>query len=172
MTEHPDPWIQRMRWLRRHTGNEATEEVVDLLRNVEVFQGLGEKPLRRLAALFEVRVMEPGEILFQQGEKAERIFLVKEGLVAVEVDALAQTTCDCHTVLGLGRGLSVGEMCLVDRGDRSATVRACGEGAVVASAPFHAIDALCQKCPKLGYRIMRNIAADLSFRLRHRDQEG
>ena len=76
-----------------------------------------------------------------------------------------------HVVVRLGRGQSVGEMSLVDRGPRSASIRSAMDETVIASAPFDAIDALCQADPRIGFQIMRNIAADLSFRLRHRDLE-
>ena len=139
------------------------EEIVDLLRDVEMFQGLGERPLRRLASLFDLRRLEKDQILFRQGDAGDRIFLVKEGFLAVVVAD--------HVVVALGRGQSVGEMSLVDQGKRSATVQAAVEGTVVLCAPSADVVAFCGKNPKIGYGIMQNIAADLSFRIRHRDQE-
>ena len=146
-------------------------DCVDLLRHVEFFQGLNEKALVRLAALFEERPLRREEVLFRQGESSDRLYLVKTGFVDVVVDVSGPGREASHTLVRLGRGQSVGEMSLVDRGPRSATIRAATDDAVVAWAPFEAIDALCQEDARIGYQIMRNIAADLSFRLRHRDQE-
>jgi CRP-like cAMP-binding protein len=71
-------------------------------------------------------------------------------------------------ILNLGPGQSVGEMSLVDTGVRSATCRAATDNTLVASITRDAFERLVDSDPRLGYRIMRNIAADLSFRLRHR----
>jgi CRP-like cAMP-binding protein len=59
-------------------------------------------------------------------------------------------------------------MSLVDRGPRSATVRALTDGALLQALRREAFLDLCEANPHLGYRVMRNMAADLSFKLRHR----
>jgi CRP-like cAMP-binding protein len=69
----------------------------------------------------------------------------------------------------LGTGQIIGEMALVDRGPRSATVRAIHTPTIVQvirHADFHQ---LCQENTQIGYTVMYNIAADLSFKLRHRN---
>jgi CRP-like cAMP-binding protein len=58
-------------------------------------------------------------------------------------------------------------MALVDRGPRSATVRAISEKTVVQVIHREAFEKLCDENYHLGYIVMRNIAADLSFKLRH-----
>ncbi len=72
-----------------------------------------------------------------------------------------------RTLINLGPGQSVGEMALIDGGPRSATVRAMTPGTAVAAITRDAFERLCETNATIGYRIMRNIAADLSFRLRH-----
>lgn len=160
-----------MTWLRSTKTRVPAEEVVDLLHDVEMFQGLDEKPLRRLAALFDLRRLDRDEILFCQGDPGDRIYLVQEGFLAVCVAGCRDGPGTGHVVLALGRGQSVGEMSLVDQGERSASVKAATDGTVVLSAPSAEVVALCGRCPRIGYGVMLNIAADLSFRLRHHDQE-
>ena len=63
----------------------------------------------------------------------------------------------------------IGEMSLVDRGPRSATVRAIQDPTIVQVIQHEEFQALCQKNNRIGYLVMLNIAADLSFKLRHRN---
>jgi CRP-like cAMP-binding protein len=69
----------------------------------------------------------------------------------------------------LGQGQIFGEMALVDRGARSATVHCVEDGTVLYVIPRQAFWALCDGNHHIGYVVMRNIAADLSFKLRHRN---
>jgi CRP-like cAMP-binding protein len=71
----------------------------------------------------------------------------------------------------LGRGQVVGEMTLVDAGKRSASVMAAEENTQVVSIPNDAFTKLCEANTTIGYLIMRNIAQDLSFKLRHQDMK-
>ena len=60
-------------------------------------------------------------------------------------------------------------MALIDQGYRSASVRATKEGAtlyLIESGDFYA---LCQENYHIGFIAMRNMAIDVSFKLRHRN---
>jgi CRP-like cAMP-binding protein len=61
------------------------------------------------------------------------------------------------------------EMALVDRGARSATVCCVQDGTVLYVIARQAFWDLCDSDHHTGYVVMRNIAADLSFKLRHRN---
>ena len=71
----------------------------------------------------------------------------------------------------LGAGQVVGEMTLVDSGRRSASVISAEEGTIVYSIPNDVFSRLCETDTGIGYMIMRNIAQDMSFKLRHHDYE-
>jgi CRP-like cAMP-binding protein len=60
-------------------------------------------------------------------------------------------------------------MALVDQGPRSASVRATSKPTVVQAIQRADLEALCQDETRIGYVIMRNLAADLSFKMRHRN---
>jgi CRP-like cAMP-binding protein len=139
-------------------------ELIELFRNVEIFEGLTHKQLEKIAGIFDERVLEENEILFSQGDKADHLYLIKSGFVEVIIDTPIST--EKRIIRNLGLCQSVGEMAWIDRGVRSATVRAITESTTVVSVSVEALDKLCEKNPKIGYRILRNIASDLSFRLR------
>ena len=60
-------------------------------------------------------------------------------------------------------------MALVDHGPRSATVRALTDNTVVQIVNREDFVRLCDGNHHMGYVVMRNMAADLSFKLRHRN---
>jgi CRP/FNR family cyclic AMP-dependent transcriptional regulator len=142
-----------------------SDEIIGLLQRIDMFNGLTEPQLRKLSGIFSTQALDEKERLFEKGDQANHLYLVKEGFVEVVVNA--QPPAGERTIVNLGPGQSVGEMSLVDRGSRSASVYAAAGGATVVSAPFADFDSLCEEDPLIGYRVMRNIAADLSFRLRH-----
>jgi CRP/FNR family cyclic AMP-dependent transcriptional regulator len=149
------------------TSEGTTVELIKLLSSVEMFSGLSEEQLAKLAGIFEERELKQGEVLFSQGDEGDRLYLVREGFVEVIVSA--GDPSQGRIIVNLGPGQSVGEMALIDRGARSATVRAATDHTVIASVSREAFESLCENNTEIGYRIMRNIAADLSFKLRHRD---
>lgn len=139
-------------------------ELIELLGSVEMFEGLTHKQLRKIAEISEERALHRLEVLFFQGDKAEHLYLIKSGFVEVIADS--PTAPEDRVLRNLGLGQSIGEMSWSDRGARSASVRAATEGTTIVSVSFEALDALCERNPKIGYRIFRNISSDLSFRIR------
>jgi len=60
-------------------------------------------------------------------------------------------------------------MALIDETTRSATVIAAQENTKVYTIPRDEFTRLCTTQTDIGYLMMRNIAQDLSFKLRHQD---
>ena len=73
-----------------------------------------------------IRTIEPGELLVKQGDPGEEIFLLLDGVMAVEVDG--------NVVAEIGPGAIVGERAFLEAGTRTATLRATTRSRV-ASAP-------------------------------------
>jgi len=62
------------------------------------------------------RRLRPGQALVEQGERGAELFLLFDGILAVERDG--------QTVVEVGPGAILGEMALLDSGRRTATLRA------------------------------------------------
>jgi CRP-like cAMP-binding protein len=88
----------------------------DLLRGVPLFAETDERFLDRLAEEFNDRTYAPGELLAEEGERGRIFFVIESGEAAVLVHG--------NEVRRLGPGDSLGEIALIDKSARSATVRA------------------------------------------------
>ena len=86
------------------------------LRNIPVFSDLDDEELRHIAALAaEVSVPE-GKELVREGDYSDDVLAIEEGTASVERDG-------AH-VAHVGPGDVVGEMGVLERSQRNATVRA------------------------------------------------
>ncbi len=142
--------------------------LLSLLRTVTLFNGLSDEQLQRLVAISKEEVFNAGDVIVQQGTSGDKLYVITEGQVEVRVRPAPEQAERLE--LYLGRGQLFGEMALLDEGPRSATVRCCRDHTTLRSIYAQAFNALCNTDTAIGYVVMRNIARDLSFKLRHRNQ--
>lgn len=69
----------------------------------------------------------------------------------------------------LRQGQVFGEVALVDEGIRSATARISQDNTTLLKIPRDRLMLLCDTYPDLGYKVMKNVAADLAFKIRNTD---
>ena len=91
----------------------------ELLRNVRLFSDLDERDLQSLAEEFNERRFSTGEKIALEGEGGLMFFVVESGELSVEVHGEAVAT--------IGPGSSFGEIALIDRRPRTATVTAASD---------------------------------------------
>ena len=142
-------------------------EIKDFLRQVDLFSGLSDQMLTKVANLCQSQTFETESIIVERTSPPENFYLIQQGTVKIltgpddETESLA-------AVITLGKGQSFGEMGLIDSGPRSATVEAATNTDLLTIECQRFLD-LCEADTTLGYIVMRNIAADLSFKLRNRN---
>ena len=142
-----------------------SNELKQLLRGVMLFAGLTSDELDAVAEICNERHLARGEVLASQGAPGDEFFVVTDGFLEISVagqDAASQV------LVNLGKGQIIGEMALIDQGPRSATVRAVSDAMVQVIRRVDFED-LCNRNTRIGYVVMKDIAADLSFKLRHRN---
>jgi len=141
-------------------------DLLEVLGNVELFDGITPDELEAVSKICRERSYHAGDVLTTQGEPGDELYVICDGLVEV---LRSETPSDPspRAVVNLGQGQIVGEMALVDLGPRSATVRTISEKTVVQVIQRDDFERLCDENNHLGYIVMRNIAVDLSFKLRH-----
>jgi CRP-like cAMP-binding protein len=144
-------------------------ELLELLRSVELFDGLDDAQLARLATICREESFGKDEAIFTQGQPGDTMYIVREGFVEVVIGHGVDGPDTPKSIINLGTGQVFGEMALVDRGLRSASVRSVTERTVLDGIRRDAFMQVCESDTQLGFTVMRNMAADLSFKLRHRN---
>ena len=104
------------------------ETIVSLLEGVDWFASLTREDLDALAASAITVRLEPGEIVFEEGDVGDRCFVIQSGAVKV-----LRRLSDGRriTLARLGPGAIFGELALFEGDRRSATVQSAEETVVV-----------------------------------------
>ena len=147
---------------------------VDSLKHVDILIGLTDEQIARVAAICHTETYSAQDIIVREREPSDEVYVIHKGSVEVilsggQVTAEALAAAGPESTISMGQGQILGEMALIDSGPRSATVRCTTDGSelyVMRRADFVQ---LCEQDTDIGYKVMRNLAADLAFKLRHRN---
>lgn len=107
--------------IARLRDEEMIRERVELLKDAPLFGVLQPSDLSALATQFYPHRYRKGEMVFREGEPAERLFLIEHGRVK-----LFNTSSQGNELLVavLGPGQIFGELAVIDRGPRAMSSRA------------------------------------------------
>lgn len=141
---------------------------IDSLKKAQIFINLSHDELERIAVLCKRRSYNQGDTILSQGETSRELFIVERGMVGVSLGTAEASL----PIINLGTGQVFGEMTLVDRGARSATVKALKDETVLQVIPHAALLELCENDNHIGYIFMRNLATDMSLKLRYSNIAG
>jgi CRP-like cAMP-binding protein len=141
--------------------------LIDLLKTVSLFNGLSDHQLQRLIDISAEEIFDDEDIIIEQGAEGDKLYFISEG--QVEILVRRRPTEPNRSQVYLGRGQIFGEMALIDMGKRSATVRCSQDHTLLRVIDSDDFSDLCSSDTAIGYIIMRNMAIDLSFKLRHRN---
>ena len=109
----------------------AADPVLELLRDVELFEGVPAKKLKAVRSLGKEVWFAPGQTITKEGEKGGRFFLILSGQARLYIGNRTRSSAV------LGRGDTVGEMSLLDGEPRMATVLATTEVETWSLVPWH-----------------------------------
>ncbi len=138
-----------------------------LLKSVELFNGLGENELGSVERICHELHLGAGEVVARQGEIGDELYIIAAGFVEVVLETDPPTLE--KVVVQLGPGQIIGEMGLLDHGPRSATIRTVSDPTILQTIRRQDLESLCDQDQHIGYLIMRNLALDIAFKLRHRN---
>ena len=139
--------------------------ISNLLKRVQLFANLEPDELEQLAAISQEKTVSGGETIITQNTTGKEMYIVAQGSAEVYIQGLS----DARSLVVLGKGPVIGEMALIDQGYRSASVRATREGASLYVIESEAFYKLCNENNHIGFIVMRNLAIDIAFKLRHRN---
>ena len=146
----------------------------NLLKQADIFYELTPTQLELVAALVQERRCKAGDIIFEENAASDELYIIAQGEIEIQVDPALVGGEEAKgigpvTIATLRRGQSFGEVALVDQGLRSATARCSANNTQLLIVPRDKLILLCDTYPQLGYRMMRNLAADLALKIRSTD---
>lgn len=147
---------------------------VEFLKKIALLNGLSDDEIARIAQVCQEKVANRGDVILEENAPSDSMYIIHEGMVEVllEPDKVTPEALAAPAptpLLALGRGQVFGEMGLVDSGARSATVRCASDNTHLFAIGRADFLRLCEEDTRIGYVVMRNIARDLSFKLRVRN---
>jgi CRP/FNR family transcriptional regulator, cyclic AMP receptor protein len=141
---------------------ENEEKTRDLILTLPLFDAFKSDELDILARHMNFAEILRGDHLFVEGDKGDFMCFVVRGLL----DVLKKTsTGDYRVVARLGKGNTIGEMSIIDKSPRSATVVA-RQASVVIILTKKGFDILTDHFPSLGVTLLKKIMRLLSLNMR------
>jgi CRP-like cAMP-binding protein len=146
----------------------------NILKQADIFYKLTLNQLELVGQICHEKTYQTGEVIVHEGTDSDDLYIIVSG----EVDILVNPSLVSDhpgadyasvSIATLRRGQSFGEIALVDKGVRTATVRALQNKTRLLIIPRVKLLLLCDTYPQLGYRLMQNLAADLALKMRSTD---
>lgn len=136
---------------------------IEALRSIPLFRGLHDPELSEIAGLLIDRRLPQGATIFKEGSVGDYMYLIQEGQVKI-----TKTSDDGREKILeiLGPGAFFGEMALLDREPRSASISTTQACVLLALSRQDLIGLLRDK-PDLAMELMR----ELSRRIRDTDEQ-
>jgi phosphoserine phosphatase RsbU/P len=130
--------------------------LIEQLRNISLFARLSEVDLGQIAERVTKRELQAGEVLFHEGDEGKVCYVILSGAL----EALKQMgETELHLEVRQA-GQIMGEMALIDRSPRAATVRAAADS-VLAELDEQGFFALMHADPEVALELLRGGAARL-----------
>jgi CRP-like cAMP-binding protein len=136
-----------------------------LLQGFELFEGLNEDELKAVATLGHEENFDEGEVIFQEGTEARRVYLLSEGRVALRFRLPLKPPTRETTMETVGKGETFGWSALV-RPHRLTATAICSEPTKCLVFEREDLQRLFQENNHIGYLVVEHVAAIIASRLR------
>ena len=137
-----------------------------ILYGVSLLLGISDQAFGLLAKLAAESRVGAGHVIVQQGDLGTKLFIIVKG----EVRVFRQSPHGDVEVARMKEGDFFGEMCVLERLPRSASVQAVTEAHLVLLS-YSSCDILFEQMTLEHHRVLGNIARALSARLRELGDE-
>jgi len=115
-----------------------------LLKKVPFFQGIYPDDFKRISALLRSVTIPAGKFVFEQGDSGDSLYLIARGVIRVSIKIKGEER-DVATMIA---GDFFGEMALLNRAPRTATIRAITP-CVLYELRKKDFDAIRKSCPAI-----------------------
>ncbi|HUU05501.1 MAG TPA: cyclic nucleotide-binding domain-containing protein [Patescibacteria group bacterium] len=147
--------------------NPDKDIIIEILKNLALFQELNYNAVKELTYLFSDRIFQSGETIFEENDTGNSLLVIVSG--EVRISQRAELSGE-ETLTVLKKGDFFGEMALLDDLPRSATAIAQSDTFMLEINREKFLH-FVEKDPASGVRILLTLARNLSARLREADNK-
>ena len=134
--------------------------ILNLLRELPIFKGLGDGELHKISHLFTQKLFNKGEQIFNRGDAGDVAYIVMRGQVDILLDVAGSP------IASLKNGQILGELAFLDGSARNAIAQVA-QPSILLLMKRPEFEKLTKREPHLGMVVMKNIALDLSQKIRN-----
>jgi CRP/FNR family transcriptional regulator, cyclic AMP receptor protein len=156
-----------MEGARPISAGKARQAITDFLTSFPFFASLNSEELDVVSGHIDFYEMDEGRVLFIEGDKADCIYFVVEGELEILKESVSgqKIGIDRVVIATLSKGSSIGEMSLIEKSPRSATVKTRTKVILVAMT-HEGYSLVLDRYPQIGIKILTGIAQLLCRNLR------
>lgn len=145
------------------------DDIQSFLFEADLFSELDGEELQKIADLAEAKTREGGTYLFREGDEAESLYVIKEGLVEIQIDSGSGE--DPTPITTLGPQEVLGELSLYGNPTRSASAYIPeGTETTLLELDQGKLKELLEANGDLGVKVLTKIVQNISRRLRQLDR--
>ena len=137
------------------------------LKKIVIMTHLKDDMLDRIISITDFLKFEDQEVIFSQGDIADRFYMVKRGKVLLEQRIAEKITVSVGSIKS---GFAFGWSTMIEEGYYT-TDAVCAEPCEIFSMRGNKIRALCEKDPHMGYLLSRRLLVILKKRYDHRTEQ-
>lgn len=134
---------------------------IDTLRSLDFFAPFDEAQLRQIASCASEVRFRAGAMIFREGDRADRFFVIREGTVALELHA---GSGPARTIMTVERGDILGWSWLIPPHKWTFDARAVEPTTAVAFEAAGVLGA-CEANPAFGYTVVKRFLGVIARRL-------
>jgi len=135
----------------------------ETLKSMNLFEFLKLEELKDIAALAKVEEFNSGDYVFKEGDKAEKIYLVLEGRVAVEIEIAANKKVSIYTET---KGKMFGYPSLVKPHVFTTYARCMDKVTLITIKAEDLVDKVFKQDCRRGYLVMNKLAEIIAMKLK------
>lgn len=139
----------------------SNQSIAEYLSAHDFFSGLSDDALKILCECASTHKTKKGQVLFKQGERADKFYVVRNGCISLQIPAVMGPALEIQTQ---GKDQVLGWSWLISPYKWSFQAKA-DEDSELLEFDGTAILARCEQEPIFGYEVLKRFAALMSERL-------
>ena len=144
---------------------------LEFLKNVEIFQGLNHDQLAEIIKCSEEEAFQPGARIFEKGENAAYLWIVREGRVDLRFDFAGLASSEQNTISSIPEAGAFGWSSIVAPNKYRLSGYTTGSACKLIKVERESLLKLFEKDPDIGYVVMWNLATLVGARFHNLQEE-